>query len=145
MLNFLDGPNLDLAMRIALVGLLVATGALSVRLALAETRLAHAGRESAEMALERDGAIVELVRSHSVVAQLEEEAAAREEQLRAASAKTGLRLVAASTELERFEAAAEAHEARMLALLRATDPQALEGRIETANRMISEALRSRRG
>jgi hypothetical protein len=142
-LNWIDGPNLDMALRVTLVGLLVATGVLSVRLALAETRLAAVGRESAEMALERDSAFVELVRSHSIVAELEQEVVARETRLREESATAGLRLVAASTDLERFEAAAEAHETRMRALLQATDPRLVEGRIELANRMISEALRTR--
>jgi hypothetical protein len=139
--HFIDGPGFDLALRITLVVLLIATAALSVRLALAEARLAAAGRENVEIALERDGVLIELVRSHSVVAQMERDAA--EEQLRAASSAAGLRLVEASTEVERFEAAAEAHEARMQALL-AADPKAVESRIEAASRMINDALQARR-
>ena len=141
MLNLIDGPSLDLALRIALGVLLIATAALSIRLALAEARLAAAGRESAEIALERDGVLVELIRSHSVVAQMERDAV--EEQFCVASSAAGPHLAAASSEIERFEAAAEAHEARMRALL-AADPHAIESRVEAASRMIKDALQARR-
>jgi hypothetical protein len=142
-LNFVHGPNIDLALGGLLVILLLATGVLSVRLARAESRLAHIRHESAETALERDGVLVELVRSHRTVAQLEQQAVDREQGLRASLAQVGRRLVDADSEMERFEAAGEAHEARMLALL-AADPHAAESRFQSANRMIADALRGQR-
>lgn len=138
--NFIAGHTLDLVLGVVLIALLLATALLSLRLARAETRLTEADRKSAEIALERDGVLVELVRTHSVVARLEEDVI-REQQTRQNAA--GLRVVASSTELERFEAAAEAHEARMKALL-AADPTAVESRLETASRLINDALNARR-
>lgn len=142
MQTFIDGQSLDLILGIVLIGLLGVTGVLSIRLARAETLLAETSRKSAEIALERDGALVELVRIHSVVAELEQRVA-HQDQLRAGLGEAGLRLVSSSTELERFEAAAEAHEARMKALL-AADPTAVESRFEAASRMINDALSARR-
>lgn len=140
-MHVFDGSTLDLILGIVLVGLLGATGVLSIRLARAEGLLAEIDRKNAELALERDGALVELVRVHSVVAALEQQAAQQGRQGDGLAA-AGLRLVASTTELERFEAAAEAHEARMKALL-AADPKAVESRFETASRMINDALNAR--
>lgn len=143
MLSLIDGPHIDMALKGALVLMLLATAAISVRLARAETRLARASREAAEAAFERDGALAEQVRGQGGLAGLEHEIAPSEDSLRASAALVGERLIQAETEVERFEAAADARALRMRNLL-AADPRIGETRFQTADRMIAEALRGHR-
>lgn len=142
MSNFIDGSQIDAVLKIAFVALLLVAAVQSWRLARIETRLVQARQDAAEMALERDGVMVELVRSHRSLAELELNAADRQAGLRVCSALAGERQDDAADAIERFEAAADAHEARMHAL-RAADPTLGESRFETANRMIAEALKAR--
>lgn len=142
-LDTLGGPALGEAAKIFAVALLVAFVVVGVRLVGADARLAHARRQTAEVAAERDRALAELIASRDAIARLEQALAEQDENIRINMASADRRLAEAQLAVGRAEAVAVAREGRIRDLL-AADPRSGESRCETANRLITDALREQR-
>ena len=138
--SLVGSPMAGMAAKALLAGLILAAAVLGGRFYGADARLAHARRQTAEVAAELDRALAELVVTRDDVSRLERDLAEHNENTRVAMATADQRLAEAQRSIGQTEAIARARETRIKALL-AASPRAGESRCAVANRLITDALR----